>query len=394
MSVEVQLLALTLLGGIPSDTPPDVWAQSIQGTWMDQAELDALQPRSGVERPRLPWMAMWRGDETEILETPRWVKHKVTPRQRLGDVAARYGVTAKMLRAWNPGKVQGGGLLKKGKTLKIRATRIPPHLDQIEHVVVQGETWGSIAAAYRVEPRDLKAWNWRAGGLNEGEKLQVWIDPGKPWTVWRETGVEVPDPPEIPVGSLSKGRPQKGRLVDGVMLPESPLYTIRVPEISYGSTHTLRALVDGIHRLRKDAGYTGEIVVGSISRPRGGRFAPHLSHQSGRDVDIRLPRLPGVPPGHSPSPDEIDWAATWALIKSLVDTGEVSYIFLSGELQRNLHHAARSMGATHDELVRLIQWPYEYGEQAPVVRHSSGHDTHIHVRFRCGSDEPKCKRGH
>jgi murein endopeptidase len=27
------------------------------------------------------------------------------------------------------------------------------------------------------------------------------------------------------------------------------------------------------------------------------------------------------------------------------------------------------------------------------VRHSDGHDTHMHVRIRCGPDEPKCKSG-
>ena len=78
-----------------------------------------------------------------------------------------------------------------------------------------------------------------------------------------------------------------------------------------------------VTEFRGRSGYEGTIEIASLSREVGRRLPPHVSHQSGRDVDIRLPLLPTVPVTRRPNPDEIDWLATWALIESLLARSDV-----------------------------------------------------------------------
>jgi murein endopeptidase len=123
---------------------------------------------------------------------------------------------------------------------------------------------------------------------------------------------------------------------------------------------------------------------------RGGKFPPHRSHQSGRDVDIRLPLLPGIARRRAPHLDEVDWPATWALVDALFAGGEVQVVFLEAKLQRRLYDAARWQGVTHARLGELLQVldPQRLGT---VIRTAEGHDGHLHVRFACGPDEPDCR---
>jgi len=321
-----------------------------------------------------------------------WVRHRIRPRERLTQIAARYGVRTEKIFKWNrldPNKP----FPKRRRRIRIHARRIPPPRVAVRYVVVEGDEWGDIAAKFRVENPDLRAWNWQRRSLAPGRELLLWVDPGAPQTLHPNKGPALSDTIEVLGNGQSKGYPDRGRLIDGVMLPDSDLYTKRTSGSGlYGSAHTIWLLRTALANFRHDTGFEGEVVVGAISRRKGGRFSPHLSHQSGRDVDVRLPRLPGVPLSTiDPNPDEVDWHATWALIVALADTGEVGRIFLDVELHRRLHEAARQLGVSREEIREILQWPTWNQRGNPIVRHSRGHTGHIHVRFRCGPDEPKCK---
>ncbi|MEM6990552.1 MAG: hypothetical protein AAF721_08650, partial [Myxococcota bacterium] len=69
---------------------------------------------------------------------------------------------------------------------------------------------------------------------------------------------------------------------------------------------------------------------------------------------------------------------------------EVEYIFMSTSRQRMLHRAAKDAGATNGELKKLIQYPSKAKTNKGLVRHSKGHDSHIHVRFKCAPDNKRC----
>jgi murein endopeptidase len=85
----------------------------------------------------------------------------------------------------------------------------------------------------------------------------------------------------------------------------------------------------------------------------------------------------------------VDWDATWDLIHALIETDEVTYIFLTRSRQVRLREAAVRAGASDAYLAKHIQYPAR--EKAQTVRHSKGHTKHMHVRFKCAPDAERCK---
>jgi murein endopeptidase len=130
-------------------------------------------------------------------------------------------------------------------------------------------------------------------------------------------------------------------------------------------------------------------MLGSMSRQRGGPLGGHKSHQTGRDLDVGLPRKPGVSPWKTLTRHRIDWQAAWALVRALADA-DVAVIYLDYGRQRWLRDAAREAGATDEEIRRVLQYPRGSAARRGIVRHADGHTGHLHVRFRCGPCETEC----
>lgn len=379
----------TVILDLPDGADPNEY---VQATWFEGITAEAIEVPA--------WQTHWRGDETEVLDRPRWIRHVTGPRETLDDIAARYGTDRSRLREWNPKTLaRRRRYLPEGTELRLKAIRIPPPREPIEYVIADGDTWETIAVEHLVDVYDLKAYNDASSEdslveLEPGRTVRVWIDPAIAWTVNREIGPEHnPAWFDIPQGALSHGHPNRGRITgEPCLLPDIPeLYTRRFERIAHGSSHAIEVIVTAFANFRRDTGFEGEIMVGSISRPHGRRFPPHRSHQSGRDVDIRLPLLPWFEATIDPKPEQIDWRAAWGLIDAFLATGQVEMIFLDHPLQRPLYYAAMSMGATPEELDEIITWPRRDGKGKKIIRHSRGHDGHIHVRIRCGENEPSCR---
>lgn len=378
---------------IPAGADPNNF---IQTTWLPAIEAEP------VEIPA--WQRYWRGDETEHPPSRTWIRHLVGPRETKAWLAARYDFDESRLREWNPKNLAGRRgrrrYLPEGVELRVRARRLPPPRHPIEYHAEPGDTWESVAVDHRVDVYDLKAYNHASKEdsldlLAHGREITVWVDPALAWTVYREPGPDI-DPAWLDLcqGALSYGHPNRGKITgEPCQLPEIPaLYVRRFDRIAHGSSHSIELIVRAFADFRHDTGYAGEVYIGSISRPRGRRFPPHRSHQSGRDVDIRFPTLPWFETMVGPPPERVDWRALWGLIDAFLATGQVSMIFLDHDLQRHLYYAAMSMGASAEELDEIITWPLRQGTKGKqIIRHSKGHDGHIHVRLKCGPDEPKCR---
>ena len=391
--------ALTAIAGEPSpalELPPGADPNDyIQTTW-----LPAIQAEP-VELPA--WRRYWRGEEVRFPDKPEWIRHVVGPRETKEWLAARYDFDTARLREWNPknlARYRGKRYLPQGVELRLRVRRVAPARYPIEYSVEPGDSWESIAVDHRVDVYDLKAYNRASkeesvAPLRTGRLVEVWVDPALPWTVNRYPGLEIDEAWfDIPQGAMSSGHPNRGKITgEPCQLPIIPeLYERRFDRIAHGSSHSIELIVRGFADFRHDTGYRGNYYVGSISRPHGRRFPPHRSHQSGRDVDIRLPMLPWFETMIDPPPEVVDWRALWGLIDAYLATGEVSMIFLNHDLQRNLYYAAMSMGVSAEELDEIITWPLRQGGKGKkIVRHSKGHDGHIHVRFKCGPEEPDCR---
>ncbi|MCA9659551.1 MAG: penicillin-insensitive murein endopeptidase [Myxococcales bacterium] len=346
-------------------------------------------------------------------DEPKWIKHTIVPYDTIGEIADRYGVSVKSLIRWNklnPKKIY----LRAGKTLKVRAVRPPPPQEKIEYEIQRGDSWEKVAEAHGVDVKRLRKWNKPKKDKN-GKPKPVMVA-GKTLTIWVEPGVLSGEAAAgggagAPAGkgddagarrvaakvrrnALSIGTPTKGRLFNGVSFPEAPdLYELRKPAQAYGSSHTIKTAIMAISEFRRRSKYKRELVIGAVSLPRGGRFRPHRSHQSGRDIDIRLPVRASVDHHKPPRANEVDWRAAYRLIKAFADTGEVQYIFLEHRLQKVLYRAAQASGASKQELAALIQWPRPAKTNNGVVRHAAGHTSHIHIRIKCGPRESKCREG-
>jgi murein endopeptidase len=325
------------------------------------------------------------------------IEHHVVPFETLGEIAQRYGVTTEELAQWNLLNPDEPAI--EGKTLAIkRPTRRPLPQQEITYEVDAGETWTALSRRFDVPVTRLRAYNRDVERLDAGLSIKVWIDP-KPYS---------PRLPRKPIPeyvvdrrAISVGSPNAGKLVDGIQMPESKLYTRRKPYIMWGSSWTIANLQKGIATFRQDVDFDGVVIVADISQKGGGLFPPHKSHQAGRDVDIWLPTIKGVykrkhlGEGKSrprkPHFEEVDWYATWGLVRGLIKTDAVHYIFLDWDYQKYVYRAAVNMGATEEELDAWIQWPRSKASSKGVFRHSEAHTSHVHVRFACAPWETECK---
>ncbi|HWB77454.1 MAG TPA: penicillin-insensitive murein endopeptidase [Nannocystaceae bacterium] len=354
------LLAATLAALLASDDDPDPWRRSV-----DPSRCDTT---ATIEYPR----------------AQRWVRHRMVPRETIAEVAARYAVREADVRSWN-GLSPDLQRLRKGAGLQVKARRIPPPRRELSYTVQAGDTWVSVARAHGVDSHDLRAYNWPyRDKMREGNALTIWIDPiVHDWV----RGAKADE--SIARGGIAVGAPDDGMLLGGVVIPEGEGYKLRFPDAAYGSSHAVGEFVRALAWYRERTAYGGTIAIGAMSRVRGGPLGGHSSHQTGRDVDIALPRKVDVPSWMELTKRRVDWLAVWDLAVALAEV-DTAVVWLDYALQEELYRAARDSGVPKDELRRIIQYPRGHAANRGLVRHEPGHATHLHVRFGCGPCEVEC----
>jgi penicillin-insensitive murein endopeptidase len=134
----------------------------------------------------------------------------------------------------------------------------------------------------------------------------------------------------------------------------------------------------------------GQLVIGDMSLPRGGRMPTgHASHQSGLDADILFaltdhplteqeradPDVAGVVKDGKILPER--WgAAQLALLRNFAEDPRVERIFVNPAIKR---HLCRSVGGDRAWLHRIRPW--------------WGHAGHFHVRLSCPAGGTRCEPG-
>jgi Penicillin-insensitive murein endopeptidase len=172
--------------------------------------------------------------------------------------------------------------------------------------------------------------------------------------------------------SRAIGRPNQGRLAGGVELPAAGTHFVTLDPVTrtspnrawrrYGTDRLLEVVlsVAAAHA----AAHPGapRLVVGDLSRPRGGRFGReyggdgHRSHQNGLDADVYYPRRDGLE--RAPARvTQIDRRLAQELVDRFVRAG-AEYVFVGPGT----------------------------GLRGPdkVVMTLGNHDDHLHVRIRAG----------
>ena len=201
------------------------------------------------------------------------------------------------------------------------------------------------------------------------------------------------------VRGQSVGAPWQGQLQSPSRLPEGDGYHIRRPWRSFGTRRTVelveRAVTDTIEAFPEKH----VLAIGDLSAEHGGQITEHRSHQSGRDADIGLyynEQPAGYPASFVPATeDNLDCAATWGLISAFVaeagEDGGVQVMFLDFKVQGILYHWAQEHDVSESKLERVFQFPHGRGASDGLIRHEPNHDNHLHVRFKCPSDDTSCR---
>jgi penicillin-insensitive murein endopeptidase len=207
-----------------------------------------------------------------------------------------------------------------------------------------------------------------------------------------------------PAPSVSVGYPNRGRLQFGTRIGDDPV--MRVKDSSLDSRFGTEELVRLIERAAREVGFrypSSQLTVGDLSRPDGGRFRPHVSHQSGRDVDLGFylldrrwaPLGPHVFVRLNNQGLGKQWgglyrfdaARNWALIESLLSDPaiDVQHVFVVNSIKRLLLRQAVKEHANPELLMRARRVITQPARGAP-------HRTHFHVRIYCADDDrPICK---
>lgn len=163
--------------------------------------------------------------------------------------------------------------------------------------------------------------------------------------------------------SQAMGTPQDGHLVAGVQLPvEGRHFFTWDPEANSTPSpawrrvgtdtlvRTLLRVIEGYAEAHPDA---PRVTVGDLSRPVGGPFTGHASHQNGLDVDIYYPRLDRRETEPT-SVSQIDMELAQDLVDRFVEAG-AEFVFVGPGTG--------------------LQGPPE------IVQPLRNHDNHIHVRL-------------
>ena len=140
----------------------------------------------------------------------------------------------------------------------------------------------------------------------------------------------------------------------------------------------IKKAVDDVHEAHKD---TKRLVIGDLSRFKGGFFPPHLSHQSGRDADIGYYTKGRYQPEYLQriKAHQLDVARTWTFLHSFLRDDKVQYIFMDHWLQKPLYYYMKDVAKVPPRLLRkYISYPRRTGG---IIRHLKGHADHMHVRF-------------
>ena len=197
---------------------------------------------------------------------------------------------------------------------------------------------------------------------------------------------DVVEPPPLREG-MPVGKHTNGYLVRGKEFPiDDDRFVVLAPWRAYCAQDTIDGLFDAVDAVESLYPGSHAITVGDCSRKGGGHLRPHMSHQTGLDIDIGPYWADGDEKTwlEAMHPHKMDIPRTWALIEALVSDESVKYIILDYRLQQVFYEYAQELPWMDQEYLDLIfQYPRGPKHYEGIIRHWEGHYSHLHVRFHC-----------
>jgi len=197
---------------------------------------------------------------------------------------------------------------------------------------------------------------------------------------WSEAQIAAAVGHDLPsLGSMSLGSPNAGALLNAVQASETPYYKPISPSGSWATQETLDYLAAALAKVHQAFPDTPPLALGDISGKHGGPWQPHISHQSGRDVDISYFYNDGAGWYARGTAKNLDLPRNWAFVRALVSETDVDLILIDHSIQVLLEDYARQHGEDPAWLAGIFRGLP--GKLRPIIRHAPGHATHVHVRF-------------
>lgn len=175
---------------------------------------------------------------------------------------------------------------------------------------------------------------------------------------------------------------------EGEQLTTGPgISATKTDDSNWGRPEMVQLLRTAFREMNKRWPQKHPVLIGSLSRPGGGRLGHHKSHRSGQDVDIGyLTNTANRDRWGKPTVDEIDWQRMWFVVDTLERSGQLAAIFMAPQLQRKLYQYAASHGESEARLEHVFQYGPKGSKGDTLIRNAAGHRDHFHVRFVTARD--------
>jgi len=205
---------------------------------------------------------------------------------------------------------------------------------------------------------------------------------------------QIPDSPR----TVAYGHPYSGKLFGGVALPKTGAHHIvQTATVArrwvYGTDYLVRSIISTAAQVENDVPNSQPLVIGNLSKKKGGDIDMSRSHNTGRDVDLAYytANLNGESVkslyhrfdarGRSiaaPGKYKLDLPRNWALVKALIQNkdAETQWIIVASWIENMLLNYAISIG----EPATLIM---QAEQMMMVPTWAKPHDNHLHIRMLC-----------
>ena len=193
--------------------------------------------------------------------------------------------------------------------------------------------------------------------------------------------------------SESIGKPDRGHFTAGMPMLDGPYWRVRYRHEAWGTPHAVSSIYRGLMHVGETMPGGTRVMIADLSHPNGGPMPPHLSHQSGRDVDITYYSYSNIANDsfwRAARTGDFDVARQWELFRYWMQRDLVRFIFVDFNIQRRLYRHAVAIGEDPEWLRQVFEYPTLDRHGSHIIRDSSGHDDHYHVRFRCLESEERC----
>lgn len=203
--------------------------------------------------------------------------------------------------------------------------------------------------------------------------------------------------PTVTAATASIGVPWHGKLQGGQQLPAGDGYVVRRPQRTWGVPHAVAYVQQAIRNVRNEFPQLHDVAIGDMSKLGGGKIDDHRSHQSGLDIDVGFyfKTVPTNYPAAFASADaNLDLEATWALVAAFANqasaTDGVRVMFLDHRVAGRLYNFALARGVDQATLDAMFEYPHGKRAGVGIIRHEPNHGDHVHVRYRCATDDNAC----